>query len=188
MAGEVAKIQTTAVVMVPIAAASAPANSLYSDQGQAGAFTNKTPGGSPVQVTSSANDLVIKLKQNLSGETIPQGRPVALMADGSIAIADSDVPGVSEFIGVALEEIAHNAQGRVLLIGPNVPGALTGLGFAPKDPIFLSETRTYVNSLSSFSGGNDRYIRLGFADCPPGAASSTATDLILAYQLISDAP
>jgi hypothetical protein len=188
MAGEVAQIQTTAVVMVPVAPASVPANSLYSDASAAGAFANKTPGGTVVQVVSAASDLMLKQKQNLSGETISQGQPVALKSDGSVARADSDTPAVSELIGFAMENILDGATGSVLLIGPNVPGAVTGLGFAPKDPVFLSENRTYTNTLAGYTGGDDRIIRVGFADCAPGSASSTATDLIVSYEIITDAP
>lgn len=188
MAGEFAQIKASAVAMVPVAPGSVPNNSIYSDNTLAGAFSSKTPGGSTVPVVAAGNDLLIKQKQNLSGELIPSGKPVALMIDGSIARADSDTPSVAVFIGIALEDIADGEMGNVLLIGPNVAGAVTGHGFAPRDPVFLAEDRTYTNSLASFTGDNDRILRVGYADCAPGAASGTATDLIVSYEIISDAP
>lgn len=188
MAGELAQLQTTAVVMVPVLASSVPANALFSDSGSAGAFTNKSPGGSTVIVVSASNDIFLKIKQNLSGVTIPSGMPAALLPDGSIARADSDTPANALFLGIAQEEIVDQASGKILTIGPNVAGAITGMGFAPGDPIFLSEDRTYTNSLATFTGNNDKIMQVGFADCSPGNASSTATDLIVVYSLVSDAP
>lgn len=188
MAGELAQLQTTAVLMVPIDPATLPNNALCSDSTQGGALSNKTPGGATVQMVTAGPEWLVKQKQNLSGETIPSGAPVALMPNGSIARADSDTPTVSLFIGIALEDILDNATGRVLCIGPNVAGAVTGKGFAPGDPVFLAEDRSYTNTLASFTDSNDRIMKVGYADCAPGAASSTATDLIVSYELVSDAP
>jgi hypothetical protein len=165
-----------------------PNNAIYSDNTAAGAMSNKTPGGSTVQVVAAASDLFVKQKQNLSGETIPNGKPVALLANGSVARADSDTPVDSLFIGIAMEDILNGATGKVLVIGPNVAGAVTGMGFAPGDQVLLAEDRTYTNTLASFTGNNDRILRVGYADCAPGAASATATDLIVSYEIIAEAP
>lgn len=176
----VAQIRTTAVVLEPIAPASAPNNSIYSDSANANTLTNKTSAGDPTPVgESSSSSSLIKSMQNLSGVSIPAGKPVSKKSDGSIIAADSDGVAAQQFIGIALVTIANNALGNVAIVGQNVVGAITGLGYAPGDDIFLSEDGGYTNDPNSFTGGNDSIIRVGIADCSAGNASGTANDLIM---------
>lgn len=180
----IAKFKVEALVFEPIAAASAPNNSLFSDSANANLFTNKSAGGSPDPIGASTSVLV-KQMENQSGSTIASGRPVSKKANGTIVEGDSDAALAQQLIGITLQSIAHAALGNVALLGQNVPGAVTGLGFAPGQDIYLSETGGYTNDPNSFTGNNDSIIRIGIADCPAGAASGTATDLVLFPEVIA---
>lgn len=117
---------------------------------------------------------------------IALGAPVAKRADGSIAPADSD--GDERFIGFAVTAFLANGTGKVRLVGDNLPGVLTSLGFAPGDDIFIGETAgTYTNNPSAFSGANDDWIRVGIADCAGGTVSALATDLIVLTDVVARA-
>lgn len=147
--------------------------------------------GVGVSVVQNVNDITIsstggsnllsKQMQNLSGVTIPAGVPIAKMPNGSIARADSDgAGGLQNFIGISGASIADATQGAVILVGANLAGVITGLGFAPGQDIYLSESGGYTNTpATAFSNNDDSIIKIGVADCAAGAASSTATDLIM---------
>lgn len=181
------KIRTTAVIMEPITPGSAPAGSIFNDSTNSGAFTNKTTGGviNPVGATSSA-DYLVKYKRNTTGATIPAYKRVALKTDSTIVLADSDNSVAMLDIGMSLDAIDHNAFGRVLLNGANAPGALTSLGFATGDHIYLSKTPgALTNSTSGFDPNTDTIMRVGIADCATGIASAVATDLIMTVEVYS---
>lgn len=128
---------------------------------------------------------VTKVMQNTSGVTIPAGKPVAKRADGGIQLADSDGVSSQNYIGVANEEIAASATGEVTLIGPNIAGAVSGLGLAPGDDVFIGETAgEFVGPAHAFTGDNDSIIKVGVADCAAGAASATATDLVMFTEVV----
>jgi hypothetical protein len=182
-----AKIKTAAVVLEPTTPASAPAGSIFNDSTNGNAFTNKTTGGSVDQVgaTSSA-DYLVKYKKNMTGATIPAYKRVALKTDSTIVLADSDNSVAMLDIGMSLDAIDHNAFGRVLLNGANAPGALTSLGFATGDHIYLSKTPgALTNSTSGFDPNTDTIMRVGIADCATGIASAVATDLIMTVEVYS---
>jgi len=139
-----------------------------------------------VQISSSlGSSLLVKSMKNTSGVQIPLGAPIAKLADGGISQADSDAVGKQIWIGVANETIAINAFGQVVLVGPNIAGALTGKGFTPGDHIFLSQDGSYINDSTLLTGGNDSLIRVGYADCADGVQSATATDLIMFAAVLS---
>ncbi len=164
----------------------APNGSIFNDSTNSNAFANKSTGGDTTPVgEASASNVLLKAMQNLSGVSIAAGKPVAKRANGSIVAADSDDATTQVVIGIAAETIAHNAQGNVALIGPNVVGAITGLGFAPGAAIYLGEAGEYIDDLADLTGDNDSIIRVGYADCAAGAASATATDLILFAEVIA---
>jgi len=181
------KIKTTAVILEPTTPASVPAGSIFNDSTNSSAFTNKTTGGSVDQVgaTSSA-DYLIKYKKNMTGTTIPAYKRVALKTDGTIVLADSDNPTAMLDIGMSLDAIDPSAFGRILLNGASAPGALTGLGFATGDSIFLSKTPgALTNSSLGFDPNTDTIMRVGIADCATNVASSAATDLIMTVEVYS---
>ena len=113
-------------------------------------------------------------------------KPVAKQANGKINQADSDAVLGQEFVGFAMA--VASADGdliSVLCAGANLAGAVTGLGFAPGDEIFLGEASGYTNNPSSFTGSDDSIIRVGVADCAAGVASGTAVDLIAFAEVIA---
>lgn len=130
----------------------------------------------------------IKVMVSAHSAIIPAGKPVAQTASG-ILPADTDAVLNKKYIGITMESIAIGGMGRVLLAGSkNVPGVLTGLGFAPGDDIYVGETPgTYTNDISAFSGFDDDIIRIGIADSAEGTASAMATDLILMTDVVSRA-
>lgn len=183
------RFKTSAIVFEPTAVASLPNNALGVDSAGGDALTLKQSGGTePITSGSASVSPLIKSMQNLSGVTILQGKPVAKKPDGSIIQGDSDGVGTQVIIGVAMVNISNNAMGNVALIGPNVSGAIAGLGFAPGSPIYISEDGGYTDDLGSFTGDNDTVVRIGYADCLGGAASATATDLIMFAEVVLVAP
>ena len=120
-----------------------------------------------------------KTMESSHTSAIPINTPVSKKTDGTIVPADSDAADGQVFIGITSEEIASGSQGIVKLVGQNITGALTGLGFAVGDDVYLAETGGYTNDPNSFTGDDDSIIRIGVADCSEGTASSTANDLIM---------
>jgi len=180
--------KTTAIIFTPAPAGSLPANSLYVDS-VTNDLSSKDSGGAPGGVGGGGgggtDTIMTKVMQNLSGLTIPINSPVAKKPNGSIILADADAVASMKVIGVALTAIADNAQAGVSLIGANAAGVLTGLGYAPGDDVYLSKTGGYTNNVNTFNPLTDVIVRLGYADCAAGAASATATDLIMFAEVLS---
>jgi len=127
----------------------------------------------------------IKLMVNNTLSTILAGTPVSKSSDGSVVPASSDTAQGQRFIGIALDPIAVSQQGRVQLVGNNIPNILGAYGFATGDEIFIDEYNGYTNDVRTFSGNNDSIIKVGVADCSEGSASPVATDLIMFVEVIS---
>jgi hypothetical protein len=125
-----------------------------------------------------------KTMENGAGSTIPAYTPVSKKIDGTIVHADSDATDGQRFIGITGEEILSGATGTVKLVGQNLAGAISGLGYSVGDDVYLSESGGYTNDPNSFTGDNDSIIRVGIADCSEGSASSTATDLIMFSEVL----
>lgn len=173
-----AKIRVDGVLLVPKPAANAVQGELFADTAAPNQISVGAVGGTSNQLASGANPLV-KLMQNLSGATILANAEVAKLPNGGIAAAGSDTVGRMNVIGIAKADILNNAIGSVGLFGPNQEGVLTGTGFAPGDKVYMAESNgAYTNDLNSFSGGNDRIVRVGIADCAAGTASATVVDLL----------
>lgn len=138
-----------------------------------------------IRQTGVVSSSFVKPMQNTSVASITALRPVSKAPDGGIIASDSDGATSQIIIGVALENIGVGALGNVMLIGPNVAGAVNGLGFTPGDKVFVSESGGgYTNDYASFTGGDDTIVRIGYADCAAGAASATATDLIMFSEVV----
>jgi len=176
-----ARIRGSALSLDPQTPGSVPAGSVYFDSSNANALSQKDTNNTPVPLASaSSSDRMVKVMQNLSGATIPAGKPVSKKANGSIAQADADGPtGTQTYCGITLAAINHNSTGQILLVGPNVAGVINGLNYAPGQTVFLSETGGYANSTAGFVGNSDSIIQIGIADCPGGNATSVATDIIM---------
>lgn len=183
-----AKLRTIGVILQPVATGTV-AGELYRNSANADALTDKSTGGSATQVGAASSDaIMVKTKQNTSGADIAVNTPVGLTGDGGIIKSDSDGLTSQVLIGIALDAIVDGAQGRVALIGPNARNAIQGLGFTPGAPIYLNQdgsNRGFTNNLNDLSGGDDSVIRIGYADCAPGAASGTADDLIMFAEVIA---
>lgn len=158
--------------------------SLYQDSGQPiGTLSSTDTDNNPTAV--GASNGLAKLMQNTSGVVIPANSPIAKTADGGIALAEANEVGDEILIGTSTAMIAIGAQATVLLVGPNIPGVLTGLGFAPGDPVYLNEAGSYTNDASTLDPTSESVIRLGYADCAAGAASTVVTDLIIFPEVIA---
>lgn len=182
-----AKIRSGALVFDPMMPAGVPAGAIYMDSTNGNALTTKSTGGThtPIGSTSSA-DILIKHKKNMTGVTIVAGKRIALKTDGTMCLADSDNPVAMIDIGMALDTVDHNNFGRVLLNGANAAGALTGLGYASGDSVYLSKTPgALTNSATGFDPATDTIMRVGTADCASNTASAAATDLIMTIEVYS---
>jgi hypothetical protein len=178
-----AKVRTDAVIFNPSAVSEMPNNSLFVDQ-STGILKTKSSTGIVTDLTGSAN---IFAKEMQSAAAIRVGKPVSKRSDGRIEEAESDSIHGQMPIGFATVAFSGpNQIGTVFLVGPNLSGLVTGMGFAPGEEIYIGETSGgLTNSIANFSGNDDSYIRLGIADCTAGIASSTANDLILSMQIIA---
>ena len=131
-----------------------------------------------------------RLKSMVSGHptTMLAGIPVAKGADGLLYPADTDQTNGKKYCGILAENVDMGSSAIVILPGTNIPGVLTGLGFAPGQDIFLNETAgTYIADTSLLTNFDDDLIRVGFADCSEGAASAMATDLIMVTDVVARA-
>lgn len=184
-----AKLRTEGVILQPIPAGNAVPGELYRDQDNADVLTDQNTGGGDTPVGAASSDSVMtKLKQNKSGVTILAGTPVALLANGGIIKADSDGVTSQVLIAISIDEILNDEEGRVALIGPNIRNAIQGLGFTPGQPVYLNQdgsNRGFTTNLGDLTGNDDSIIKIGYADCAPGAASATADDLIVAHEVIA---
>lgn len=142
---------------------------------------------SPELGVDSSNPM-IKLMYNDSGSEIPAGRPVSKKSDGSIVPSDSDDPDGQIYIGITKWAIPDGEIGQVYLVGPNIKDALTGMGAFPGQPVFISQSSGYTLDANEFTGDDDSIIRVGYADCSAGVASSTAPDLIMFSDIIATPP
>lgn len=173
-----AKLRINGIVFDPASQAGAAEGELYVDS-TSGQLSVKGGGSSttPIGAAPSADQALNKVMENQSGSTIPLNALVAKLANGTIAQADSD--GNANVIGIAQAAIPNLSTGTVRLLGPNIAGVLTGLGFAPGQSVYMSETTGhYTTNINSFTGSNDRLVRVGIADCAAGFASTTVVDLL----------
>jgi len=175
-----AQMMTSALVMVPVAAGSVPNGAMFMDKDQGNALVSKSASGQPSRMSYT-----VKLWQNKSGVTIPKGKPVAKMSNGSVIRGDSDEPTAETILAVALEDVADQAIGSFSLIGPNVEGAIADLGFVPGQPVYFDASGGYTNDASTLNPATNAIIRVGYADCAEGEASAVATDLIMFAEVIS---
>jgi len=181
----VSGIEGKFIVLTPTTQASVPNGAMFLDTDDSDLLKTKDTSGSVSTLTTGASPTNILLKSAIAGGAITALRTVSKRADGKTVQADSDSADGQAAYGIALD--AASADGdpvNVVLFGPNVANALNGLGFAPGDDIYLSETGGYTNT-NSFTGDNDSIIKVGVADCAAGIASATATDLICFAEVIS---
>jgi hypothetical protein len=174
------------VVVTPVPATDVPNNSLFVDSSAGNAFSTKNSGGTPSVLATSAGDNPF-LKTMETNEEFPLYAPLVKLPNGRIAKADSNNINTESFCGYAMS--ASSGAGlaiTVMCAGPNIPGALEGLGFTPGDLVYINEGGGYTNDPSTFTGDDDTLVKVGLADCAGGpSASPIATDLIATYEFIA---
>lgn len=121
------------------------------------------------------------VKQMVAGAALSSGKPISKRPDGKIIQTDSDGADARNYVGFSLQSAAADGDlVNVQLVGANIAGALTGLGFASGSQIFLDEVSGgLTDDPGTFTGANDVILKVGIADCAAGTASGTATDLIM---------
>lgn len=179
-------IQAKYLVLEPASSSEVPNGCLFLDQGNGNILSQKSATGVVGVISSSANSNPM-IKQMVSGETFPTGKPLAKRPDGKVVLADSDDPTRTTFIGWSMTaSLAMNSVVSVMAIGVNLPGILSGLGFTPGDRVYMGEIPgTYTNNPDGFTGSNDDVYQLGIADCPSGVAQNAATDLIASPRYVT---
>jgi hypothetical protein len=166
-----------------------------------GTFFAKTVLGVPEAFFKNGNGHVIQLtsggeliggaaffeKSFVNGAGAPMivNELISLATDGSIVEADSDSAQGQRPIGFLKAATAFPGNGKVIMFGRNLAGVLAGLGFAPGDDIYMSETAGQLtNDPNTFTGGNDTIVRLGIACMAENTTGSLATDLILMREIL----
>jgi hypothetical protein len=126
------------------------------------------------------------VKRWVMGEACVRYQPLCKAPDGKGYKSGSDGANRQNVHAIALQSAAGvDSIIDVALISYNLAGALTGLGFAPGDKVFIGETPgSFVNTISAFSGNNDSILWAGWADCADGVADTQATDLIYDFEVI----
>lgn len=125
-------------------------------------------GGGTYEVFTVTND---------TGSDIPIRKAIRFLANGRVELADNTVTGKKNPMGVTLKEIPNGATvTEAVAIGYRIPGALTGLGFAINERVFLGQNGDLVNegSVPDTPSIDDSLIQVGEAY---GSGAST-TDLI----------
>lgn len=180
-------IKCSGIVFDAVAAGTLPNNALYLDT-QTQSLTNKGGTGVSAPIGASATSTAsafVKTMHNLTGFTITAGTPVSKEADGSIAPAGAGTAGAMRMIGYVISDILNNAQGSVSLLGgPNWPGVLSG-AYLPGDAVYLAHGGGYTSDTSTLGLSTDTLVRIGFADCAQGVASTTVSDLLIFPEVIS---
>ena len=171
--------QASYLILEPTTPSSVPNNAVFIDSTNGNALSNKDSSGNltPIGGGSSGTNYFTKVMQ--TDALFSANVPLAKEPNGRVIEASAHAISSRNFIGYALQASTVVGQSiTVLCVGPNLVGALTGLGFTPGDIILLSESGGYTNNSSTLSDSDD-FIQAGIADCPGGpTASSTATDLI----------
>ena len=169
-------VQANFVVLVPTTPSGIPNNSVFVDSTNGNAATFKDNTGSNTVITNPAASFLTKQMQAYAA--IPINSPVSKRPDGYIEVADASGADGMDLIGWNTQAaLANGDLINVLLVGANIAGAITGLGFAVGDEIYVSASGGYTNDPSTLTN-TDAIIKVGVADCAAGVASATATDLV----------
>lgn len=177
-----------ALVLDSITPSNAPANSLFRDSTNGGALSFKPGSGPSVPLEGSSSQVNLLIKSMKSGIAIAVGIPVAKnKANGRIYPADSDDTALSQIIGFTMSSAANpNEDISVVLIGPNIIGAIEGKGFNIGDTIYMSQdSGMLTNDFNSFTGDDDNIFKVGIADNSAGTDELIARDLITQVQYIT---
>jgi hypothetical protein len=182
------QIQTKFVILEPTAPGSVPNNSLFIDSSAGNQLATKTSSGQNQPIVGGSSGTNYFLKQMQVGSAFPAGAPLSKRPDGKVEVADSDSVNGRKYCAYALEAgVNVDDLVNVLCVGPNVPGALSGIVAVPGDIVFIGENGQYTVDPNSFTNNDDDIIQAGIADCAAGVASTTAVDLISLPQVLARA-
>lgn len=187
MTTQTAPLKAAYLVLEPVEPSSVPNGCLFLDITNNNILSQKALNGTTGTLASGASSANPFIKQMVAGEAFASSKPLAKRSDGKVVLADSQDVDRTVLIGYSMgASLGDGSSVNVLCIGNNVIGVLTGLGFTPGQTIFLGENLgEYTNDVSTFTGNNDVYMKVGIADCLSGVASSDATDLIVLTELVS---
>ncbi|NDC22665.1 MAG: hypothetical protein EBZ49_00820 [Proteobacteria bacterium] len=178
-------VKGKAFVLDPATPSEIPNGSVFIDSTNLNQLSLKDTSGN-VSVIGAGINQNLFVKQMQAGGSFGINQPLSKRPDGRVVLADSDGANTQQLIGYSLQiSPGNNALVNVLLVGANILGAVNGLGFAPGDDVYISETGGYTNNVSSFSGDNDSIVKVGIADCSAGVSSSVATDLVVFPEVIA---
>jgi len=174
-------MKAKAIILDPTTSTQVPVGAFFIDSDNANNFTLKSTDGSNQTVAKAG--LSSFIKKMVANGSIPINTPVSKSSTGYVIPAVTVGANGSNVIGYALSEASQ--QGDlidVLMNGPNMPGVLSGLGFATGDTIYLADNSGYTNIKPVFQ--DKSVIKLGIADCVGGSTFTVATDLIAITELI----
>jgi hypothetical protein len=139
------------------------------------------PGRVRVVIPSAAASSSAKNKFNDSGTTIPRGRAVHLLSDGSIVPCDPTDPGHKPF-GITSVDIPNGDYGLVFLGGVALNTLIGATGFTTGQDVFVAHDGigTLVPIPPDPLTGS--VFRMGIADCADGTSEATPTDVVLAIE------
>jgi hypothetical protein len=136
-------------------------------------------GGGQTDVTipnPSAVASTVRQKRNITGSSIPAYRAVHLLADGTITLCDPTNP-VHKFFGMTTAIVPNTTFGGIVLDGVAAL-AITGLGFAVGDDVFISHAGDGTLTNVPPDPLDGKVLRVGIADCTDNSASSLAVDIV----------
>lgn len=178
-------VKAKAVILQPTPPGQVPNGCLFIDSTNLNITTIKNVSGLLIPVNTSVDGSIL-IKQVQSGGAIGNMRPVSKMNNGKAIEADSDSASGQAHVGYALEDVSgSNIFFNMLCAGPNLAGAVNGLGFIPGDDVYLNVSGGYTNNPALLNGAVDSFIKVGVADCEAGVASGVAKDLIAYTQVLT---
>ncbi len=181
-----AALRSLYLVLDPVDPSLVPNGTIFIDSSNGNLLSQKSAVG-VVSVLASASGSNPFLRQMVAGEAFAANKPLAIRPDGKVVLADSDGTNRTVFIGHSMQtSLGDGSVVSVLCVTATLGGAISGMGFTSGQNIYMGETAgTYTNNVSSFSGANDTYVKVGIALPPPGVASAAATDLLIFTELIA---
>lgn len=175
------------VQLIPANPSEVPSGSLFIDITNANAITYKDPIGNSGDIGGGGGGTNYFVKMMQASEVMPVKSPVSKLPNGKIIAASTDEVSRQNICGYTLEAVTLVDQVvSILLIGPNLQGAIEDLGFTPGEAIYLNEFGGYTNDPADIITGQD-LIQVGIADCQGGTASGVAVDLIAFTDIVGRA-
>jgi hypothetical protein len=182
-----AALRALYMVLDPVDPSQVPNGTLFLDSSNSNVLSQKSSTGVVSVIGAGGGGSNPFLRQMVAGEAFTANKPLAIRPDGKVVLADSDGTNRKIFIGHSMQtSLGDGSVINVLCVTATLGGAISGLGFTSGQSIFMGETAgTYTNNVSTFSGSNDTYVKVGIALPPPGVAQAAATDLLIFTELIA---